>query len=87
MTAVSTSPSQSVQTPIAPAELTVSISYIDGKKKRCSIVSIISIRLFDMLVATASFGGKYTKEQALQEWKRHPERFNPGPAAAAALLL
>lgn len=71
--------------PVA-TELTAVVSHekASGKVK---VVSSVTIKLGDIVVATATFGGKYTQADALREFQKAPHRFSGTDAALASRLV
>ena len=55
--------------------LEATVNHSRGRTKRTPVVSHIKINLGPVSVAQATLGGKFSEQQAINEFKRLPHRF------------
>jgi thiamine monophosphate kinase len=57
--------------------LSATVTHVEGKSKKNPIVTNVTVRLGDLIVAGGSIGGKFTATQALQEFKKDAQLVKP----------
>jgi hypothetical protein len=57
--------------------LSATVTHVEGKSKKNPIVTNVTVKLGNDIVAGASLGGKYTATQALQEFKKDAKLVKP----------
>ena len=69
--------------------LSASIIHLTSPRKgaKPKVVSSIAIVLGPFTVASAQLGGRYSEDQALNEYRRNPQRFRKGPGYPSAVAL
>lgn len=71
-------------------QVNVVINYQENEKfNRCRMVTVVKLKLGALCVAEAKLGGRYSQQQAWQEFCRNPNRFakREGYHAAQRLQL
>lgn len=61
----------------------VSYEHTEGKLR---FITHVTIKAGNIVIATATFGGRYSQTQALQEFKRNSKRFTTTEAFVPAML-
>lgn len=69
------------------AHIEASVTYGPSKSAKCRDVTTCNIMVADAVIATGTFGGKFSQEQAVKEFKRAPHRFMKTDMYAVAVGL